>query len=64
MDSDLRLYTVTITYDRKYHCPRLWLHGVNGNTGLPLKPQEIFEDIMSVYQNETVTIEEHPFLQY
>ncbi|KAM3130036.1 hypothetical protein pb186bvf_017834 [Paramecium bursaria] len=61
---ETRIYTVTITYDRKYHCPRLWLSGVVQDTGLPLKQQDVFDDIMSVYQNETVTIEEHPFLNH
>ncbi|CAD8046556.1 unnamed protein product [Paramecium primaurelia] len=63
-DQETRVYTITITYDRKYHCPRLWLQGVALNSGLPLKNQEIYEDIMSVYQNETVTVEEHPYLHY
>ncbi len=39
----------------------MWLTGTDED-GKPLTPQQIFEDITSEHQNETVTPEEHPHL--
>ena len=39
----------------------MWLSGMS-EQGLPLKPEQIFEDVMDEYQNETVTIMDHPHL--
>ena len=39
----------------------MWLEGFN-EEGAPLTVAQIFEDIMSEYQNETVTFTEHPHL--
>ncbi|EGR30067.1 hypothetical protein IMG5_143150 [Ichthyophthirius multifiliis] len=56
-----RTYDISITYDEYYHTPRMWLSGTNED-GKPLNTQQILEDIMSEYQGETVTPEEHPHL--
>jgi len=58
-NSKVRHYDISITYDKYYYTPRLWLSGVKEN-GQPLTNEEIFEDIMSEYINKTVTIESHP----
>jgi ubiquitin-like-conjugating enzyme ATG3 len=54
-----RTYDVSITYDRYYQVPRVWLSG-SDEYGSPLAPTNIFEDIMKDYRNRTVTVEEHP----
>ena len=59
--SKIRHYDISISYDRFYYTPRLWLSGVK-ESGEPLTNEEIFEDIMSDYINKTVTIETHPHL--
>ena len=56
-----RNYKISITYDDYYHTPRLWLSGFDED-GKILSDNEIFEDIMNEYQNETVTVMEHPHL--
>lgn len=58
-NSKVRYYDISITYDKYYYTPRLWLSGVKED-GQPLTNEEIFEDIMSEYINKTVTIESHP----
>lgn len=50
-----------ISYDEYYFTPRLWIKG-NDFNGNPLNSKQIFEDIYSEYQNETVTEENCPFL--
>mmetsp|Transcript_14183 Transcript_14183/g.20962 ORF Transcript_14183/g.20962 Transcript_14183/m.20962 type:complete len:326 (-) Transcript_14183:111-1088(-) len=54
-----RIYDVSITYDKYYQVPRIWLVGYNED-GMPLNPDEVFEDIMQDYAKKTVTIEAHP----
>lgn len=54
-----RTYDVSITYDFYYRVPRIWLTGYN-ESGLPLKEDEIKEDIMLEYIDKTVTIDPHP----
>jgi hypothetical protein len=51
---DFRKYDIYISYDEYYHTPRLWIKG-NDYNGKPLTSKEIFQDIYSEYQNETVT---------
>lgn len=58
---NIRNYNISITYDKYYQTPRLWLSGFSDN-GQPLSYTEIFEDIMSDYANKTVTIEKHPHI--
>jgi ubiquitin-like-conjugating enzyme ATG3 len=55
----VRTYDCLITYDKYYQTPRMWLVGYN-ESGQPLKPTEIFEDISSDYAQKTVTVEPFP----
>jgi len=57
-DSKSRTYDLHISYDKYYQTPRLWLSGYSN--GIPLKPEEVFEDILSAYSAKTVTIDPHP----
>merc|ERR1719473_1993446 len=54
-----RTYDLSITYDKYYRTPRLWLFGYNESGG-PLVPEEIYEDVLSAYVSKTVTIDTHP----
>jgi ubiquitin-like-conjugating enzyme ATG3 len=56
-----RRYDVSITYDNYYRTPRVWLFGYDEN-GTVLKPEAIFDDIMTDYARKTVTIDPHPHL--
>lgn len=56
-----RRYDVSITYDNYYRTPRVWLFGYDEN-GTVLKPEAIFDDIMTDYAKKTVTIDPHPHL--
>lgn len=55
----VRTYDCLITYDKYYQTPRMWLVGYN-ESGQPLKPAEIFEDVSSDYAQKTVTVEPFP----
>jgi len=57
----VRTYDLSITYDKYYQTPRVWMMGytADGNRQ-PLTGQEMMEDVMSDYANRTVTIETHP----
>ena len=57
-----RRYDISITYDKYYQTPRVWMLGYD-ETGQPLNQEEIFEDIMQDYANKTVTIEQHPLVE-
>ncbi|CAE8622116.1 unnamed protein product [Polarella glacialis] len=54
-----RTYDLSITYDKYYQTPRLWLFGYN-ESGEPLKPEEVYEDVLSDYVAKTVTVDPHP----
>lgn len=56
-----RSYDLSITYDKYYQTPRLWLTGYDENHS-PLSVELMFEDIMDDYANKTVTMETHPCL--
>ncbi|EGG18311.1 autophagy protein 3 [Cavenderia fasciculata] len=56
-----RTYDISITYDKYYQTPRVWLFGYDENRR-PLKPEEIFEDISEDHAHKTVTIDSHPHL--
>lgn len=56
-----RTYDISITYDKYYQTPRVWLFGYDENRK-PLKPEEIFEDISEDHAHKTVTIDIHPHL--
>mmetsp|Transcript_4632 Transcript_4632/g.10209 ORF Transcript_4632/g.10209 Transcript_4632/m.10209 type:complete len:308 (-) Transcript_4632:100-1023(-) len=54
-----RTYDLSITYDKYYQTPRLWLFGYD-ETGEPLKPEQVHEDLLSDYISKTVTFDPHP----
>mmetsp|Transcript_94191 Transcript_94191/g.288140 ORF Transcript_94191/g.288140 Transcript_94191/m.288140 type:complete len:334 (-) Transcript_94191:90-1091(-) len=54
-----RTYDLSITYDKYYQTPRLWLFGYDEH-GKPLKPELVFEDVLSEYVEKTVTVDPHP----
>jgi len=54
-----RTYDLTITYDKYYQTPRLWLFGYDEN-GIPLRTHQIFEDMLTQYAKTTVTVDPHP----
>ena len=56
-----RRYDVSMTYDKYYRTPRIWLFGYDEN-GSPLSPTAVFEDVMTDYAKKTVTIDPHPHL--
>jgi hypothetical protein len=56
-----RTYDLTITYDKFYQTPRMWLFGYN-EKGQPLKPSQVFEDVSQDHAKKTVTFESHPHL--
>lgn len=55
----VRTYDLSITYDKYYQTPRVWMVG-KSHSGQPLSGQEMMQDVMSDYANKTVTIEVHP----
>lgn len=57
-----RTYDLSITYDKYYQTPRIWIFGYNEDGMTPLTPDEMFEDVMTDYVRRTVTIESHPFV--
>lgn len=54
-----RTYDLSITYDKYYQTPRLWLFGYN-EVGQPLTPEQVYEDVLSEYVAKTVTVDPHP----
>ncbi|KAJ1925290.1 E2-like enzyme [Tieghemiomyces parasiticus] len=54
-----RTYDISITYDKYYQTPRIWLSGYD-EAGRSLPPSKIFEDISEDHAKKTVTIEPHP----
>ncbi|KAI0228221.1 hypothetical protein L0F63_006185, partial [Massospora cicadina] len=56
-----RTYDLSITYDKYYQTPRIWLYGYDENR-IPLEPKKVFEDISQEHANKTVTIDPHPHL--
>lgn len=55
----VRTYDLSITYDKYYQTPRVWMMGYTAESQ-PLTGEEMFEDVISDYANRTVTIEHHP----
>jgi len=55
----VRTYDLSITYDKYYQTPRVWMIGRN-TQDQPLTGQEMMEDVISDYANKTVTMESHP----
>jgi ubiquitin-like-conjugating enzyme ATG3 len=56
----VRTYDISITYDKYYQTPRVWIFGYKEDGNTPLSPKEMFQDVMSDYVQRTVTIETHP----
>jgi len=57
----VRSYDVSITYDKYYQTPRVWLTGyADDGSNTPLTGQEMMQDVISDYANRTVTVENHP----
>lgn len=59
--SGVRRYDLSITYDKYYQTPRIWLFGWS-DSGSPLSPTEVFEDVFQDYAKKTVTVDPHPHL--
>jgi ubiquitin-like-conjugating enzyme ATG3 len=55
----VRTYDLSITYDKYYQTPRVWMIGRN-TQDQPLTGKEMMEDVISDYANKTVTMESHP----
>ncbi|KAH7557385.1 hypothetical protein ACOSP7_027098 [Xanthoceras sorbifolium] len=56
-----RTYDVSITYDKYYQTPRVWLTGYDESRML-LQPEYVLEDVSQDHARKTVTIEDHPHL--
>jgi ubiquitin-like-conjugating enzyme ATG3 len=57
----VRTYDISITYDKYYQTPKVWILGYTSG-GTPLSTEQMFQDIMPEYVQRTVTIEAHPSL--
>ncbi|MCO5550625.1 hypothetical protein L7F22_004114 [Adiantum nelumboides] len=56
-----RTYDVSITYDKYYQTPRVWLTGYD-ESRMPLSAELILEDVSQDHARKTVTIEDHPHM--
>ncbi|KAI5056143.1 hypothetical protein GOP47_0029664 [Adiantum capillus-veneris] len=56
-----RTYDVSITYDKYYQTPRVWLTGYD-ESRMPLQAELILEDVSQDHARKTVTIEDHPHM--
>jgi len=57
----VRTYDLSITYDKYYQTPRLWMMGyTTADSSQPLTGEQMMEDVMTDYANRTVTIDPHP----
>jgi len=54
-----RTYDISITYDKYYLTPKIWLFGYS-ESQQPLTAEEIFMDISADHAGKTVTLEPHP----
>ena len=52
-----RRYNISLTYDKYYATPRIWLQGYDENKKVLEK--EMFEDVMAEHAKKTVTLEKH-----
>jgi len=62
-DSEMRRYDISITYDKYYSVPRVWLFGYSED-GAPLVPLQLYQDISTEHATKTVTIDPHPYLPF
>jgi ubiquitin-like-conjugating enzyme ATG3 len=57
----VRTYDLSITYDKYYQTPRVFMIGyASEDASQPLTGEEMLQDVMSDYANRTVTIDPHP----
>lgn len=56
-----RTYDVSITYDKYYQTPRVWLTGYDESRML-LESKLVLEDVSQDHAHKTVTVEDHPHL--
>jgi len=56
-----RTYDVSVTYDKYYQTPRVWLTGYDESRML-LEPELVLEDVSQDHARKTVTIEGHPHM--
>ena len=54
-----RTYDLSVTYDKYYQTPRMWLLGFNEHKQ-PLTSEEMFQDISQEHAKKTCTVEQHP----
>mmetsp|Transcript_18679 Transcript_18679/g.45813 ORF Transcript_18679/g.45813 Transcript_18679/m.45813 type:complete len:183 (-) Transcript_18679:301-849(-) len=57
-----RTYDISITYDKYYRTPRIFLFGYDKNRQA-LTPEQIMEDISADHAHKTVTVDPHPHLE-
>lgn len=55
----VRKYDLYISYSTSYRVPKMYLVGFNAN-GIPLLPEQMYEDISGDYKDKTATIESLP----
>jgi len=54
-----RTYDVSVSYDKYYQTPRIWLTGYDEHR-MALTPQQSLEDVSHEHARKTVTIDGHP----
>ena len=54
-----RTYDLSVSYDKYYQTPRVWLHGYDERRNA-LDPRKTREDISAEHARKTVTIDPHP----
>ncbi len=54
-----RSYDVSVSYDKYYQTPRIWLTGYDEHRS-PLSPAEALQDVSHEHARKTVTIDGHP----
>jgi ubiquitin-like-conjugating enzyme ATG3 len=52
-----RRYNISLTYDKYYATPRIWLQGYDENK--KALDKQMFEDVMAEHAKKTVTLEKH-----
>lgn len=55
----VRKYDLYVSYSTSYRVPKMYLVGFNAN-GIPLLPEQMYEDISGDYKDKTATIENLP----
>jgi len=56
-----RTYDVSITYDKYYQTPRVWLFGYD-ETRHPLTAEQMLADVSEDHAKKTITVEPHPHM--